>query len=170
MNQTVRKAINRQINMELSASYTYLAMSAYCQSKNFMGCARWLRIQSVEEYGHAMRLFDFLLDRGVSVELKAISEPSGKYSSVAAVFETALEQEMEVSKQIDALYELAFKEKAFAALAQLNWFLTEQVEEEKTAREIVAKFELIGKDAASLLDLDRDLGERAGGGGKGDED
>jgi ferritin len=170
MNQTVRKAINRQINMELSASYTYLAMSAYCQSKNFPGFARWLRIQSVEEYGHAMRLFDFLLDRGVPVDLKAIGEPSAKFNSVAAVFETALEQEMEVSKQIDALYELAFKEKAFAALAQLNWFLTEQVEEEKTAREIVAKLELIGKDAASLLDLDRELGSRATVDGKHDED
>jgi ferritin len=163
MNQTVLEAIQRQINMELSASYSYLAMSAFCQSQNFPGFAKWLRIQSTEEYGHGMRLFDFLLDRGVRVDLKSIAEPSAKFSSPAAVFEAALAQELEVSRQIDALYELAFKEKAFVALAQLQWFLTEQVEEEKTAREIVAKFKLIGNDGPSLLDLDRELGSRSAG-------
>lgn len=164
MNQTVLEAINRQINAELSASYSYLAMSAYCQNLNFPGFATWLRIQSTEEYGHAMRLFDFLLDRGAPVELKAIVKPAAEFSSVAAVFETALAQELEVSKQIDALYELAFREKTFAVTAQLQWFLTEQVEEEKTAREIVAKFKLIGNDGPSLLDLDRELGARAAAG------
>ena len=169
MNKTVLEAIHRQINMELSASYSYLAMSAYCQEHNFPGFAKWLRIQSTEEYGHAMRLFDFLLDRGVRVDLKAIAEPSAKFSSPAAVFEAALAQELEVSRQIDALYELAFKEKAFVALAQLQWFLNEQVEEEKTSREIVAKFKLIGNDAPSLLDLDRELGSRTPGGAAGGE-
>ena len=167
MTQTVLDAINRQINTELSASYTYLAMSGYCQHQHFPGFASWLRVQSTEEYAHAMRLFDFLLDRGAPVELKAITQPLSEYPSVANVFETALRQELEVSKQIDSLYELAFHEKAFAAMAQLQWFITEQVEEEKTAREIVAKFKLIGNDAASLLDLDRDLGARAPAGGKG---
>ena len=161
MNQTVLEAINRQINAELSASYSYLAMSAYCRHLNFPGFANWLRIQSTEEYGHAMRLLDFLLDRGAPAELKAIVKPASEFSSVAAVFETALTQELEVSKQIDALYELAFREKTFAAMAQLQWFLTEQVEEEKAAREIVAKFKLIGNDGPSLLDLDRELGARA---------
>jgi ferritin len=76
------------------------------------------------------------------------------------VFEKALEQEQDVSKQIDSLYEIAFKEKAFAAVAELQWFLTEQVEEEKQGREIVAKFKLIGSDPASILDMDRELGSR----------
>ena len=84
-----------------------------------------------------------------------------KFDSIAAVFEAALTQEQEVSGQIDALYELAFKEKAFAATVELQWFLTEQVEEEKSAREIVAKFRLVGNDPASLLDLDRELGARS---------
>ncbi len=165
--ETVQDAINEQINNELSASYSYLAMSAYCERQNFLGCAKWLRIQSQEEYGHGMRLLDFLLARAGTVKLKSITEPSGKYKSIAAVFEEALEQEQTVSTKIDKLYELALKEKAFAVLVQLQWFISEQVEEEKTAREIVAKFRLVKDDPSALLDLDRDLGSRAPGGAGG---
>ena len=161
MNPRVLEAINRQINSELSASYSYLAMSAYCECQKFTGAARWLRLQSQEEHMHAMKLFDFVLARDRTVELLAIERPKADYSSVAEVFERALAQEQEVSRQIDNLYETAFNEKAFAAVAELQWFLTEQVEEEKTAREIVAKFKMVGNDAASLLDLDRDLGSRS---------
>jgi len=163
MNARVVQAINRQINMELSASYAYLAMSAYCERQKFMGAARWLRLQSHEENMHAMKLFDFILARDEDVELQAIERPRMAFNKVADVFERALEQEEEVSRQIDALYETAFTEKAFAAVAELQWFLTEQVEEEKTAREIVAKFKMVGDDPASLLDLDRELGSRSGG-------
>jgi ferritin len=161
MNPRVLEAINRQINSELSASYAYLAMSAYCECQKFTGAARWLRLQSQEEHMHAMKLFDFVLARDRSVELLAIDRPKADFRSVAEVFERALEQEQEVSRQIDTLYETAFTEKAFAAVAELQWFLTEQVEEEKTAREIVAKFKMVGNDAASLLDLDRELGARS---------
>jgi ferritin len=110
---------------------------------------------------HAMKLLDFVLARDHKVELAAIEEPRQEFKSVADVFERALQQEQEVSRQIDALYETAFTEKAFAAVAELQWFLTEQVEEEKTAREIVAKFQMVGNDPASLLDLDRELGSRS---------
>jgi len=161
MNPRVLEAINRQINSELSASYAYLAMSAYCECQKFTGAARWLRLQSQEEHMHAMKLFDFVLARDRSVDLLAIDRPKTDFRSVAEVFERALEQEQEVSRQIDNLYETAFNEKAFAAVAELQWFLTEQVEEEKTAREIVAKFKMVGNDAASLLDLDRELGARS---------
>lgn len=160
MSQSVQDALNRQINSELSASYAYLAMSAYCENRNFPGCAHWLRIQSVEEHAHALRLLDFLLARNGKADLKGVSGQATEYPSIAAVFETALKQEVEVSGQIDALYELAFKEKSFAELAELNWFLTEQVEEEKIARQIVAKFQLVGNDPASLLEMDRELGSR----------
>ena len=107
-----------------------------------------------------MKLFDFILARNAKVELKPLTEPRQEFGTLAEVFERALEQEQEVSRQIDALYETAFKEKAFAAVAELQWFLTEQVEEEKTGREIVAKFKLIGNDPASILDMDRELGAR----------
>ena len=139
MNAPVVEAINRQINSELSASYSYLAMSAWCERQKFTGAARWLRLQSQEEYLHAMKLFDFILARDAGVELKPLAEPRQAFDSLADVFERALAQEQEVSGQIDALYETAFKEKAFAAVAELQWFLTEQVEEEKVGREIVAQ-------------------------------
>ena len=160
MHESVVEAINRQINSELSASYSYLAMSAWCERQKFTGAARWLRVQSQEEHMHAMKLFDFVLARDHAVDLKPLEKPRQKFSSLADVFEKALAQEQEVSRQIDALYETAFKEKAFAAVAELQWFLTEQVEEEKTGREIVAKFKLIGSDPASILDMDRELGTR----------
>lgn len=163
MNPRVLEAINRQINSELSASYAYLAMSAFCECQKFTGCARWLRAQSQEENMHAMKLFDFVLARDRSVELLAIERPNVAFKNVAEVFNRALEQEQEVSRQIDSLYEIAFQEKAFAAVAELQWFLTEQVEEEKTAREIVAKFRMVGDDGAALLDLDRELGSRTAG-------
>ena len=162
MNAPVVDAINRQINSELSASYSYLAMSAWCERQKFTGAARWLRLQSQEEYLHAMKLLDFMLARDEKVQLKPLAEPRQSFKSLADVFERALEQEQEVSKQIDSLYEIAFKEKAFAAVAELQWFLTEQVEEEKQGREIVAKFRLIGSDPSSILDMDRELGSRTG--------
>jgi ferritin len=136
-------------------------MSAYCEHENFTGCAKWLRLQSQEEHGHAMRLFDFLLARDGKVALKAISEPTMKFKSLTNVFEAALEQEQGTTAEIDLLYELTLKEKAFSALVELQWFITEQVEEEKSSREIVAKFHLTKDDPAALLDLDRELGRRA---------
>ncbi len=160
MTKAVLKGINRQISAELSAAYAYLAMSAWCESQNFKGSAKWLRIQSQEEHTHAMKLFDFVLARGGSVELMAIEKPAGTFRAIVDVFEAALKQEQAVSRQIDQLYELAFKEKVFAAMAELQWFITEQVEEEKTAREIVGKFRMVKDDPASLLDLDRELGAR----------
>ena len=161
MNQRVVEAINRQINSELSASYSYLAMSAWCERQKFVGAGRWLRLQSQEEYMHAMKLLDFLLARDCGVELRAIQAPHSPYASLLDVFSRALEQEETVSQQIDSLYEIAFTEKAFAAVAELQWFLTEQVEEEKTGREIVAKLKMVGNDPASLLDMDRELGARS---------
>jgi ferritin len=162
MHNRVVEAINQQINSELSASYSYLSMSAWCESQKFTGAARWLRLQSQEEYLHAMKLFDFVLARGEQVTLKPIDEPRQSYASLLDVFQRALDQERHVSTQIDTLYETAFQEKAFAAVAELQWFLTEQVEEEKTGREIVAKLEMIGSDPASILDMDRELGGRSG--------
>jgi ferritin len=160
LSQVMQDAINAQINNELFASYSYLSMSAWCEHQQFTGCAQWMRIQSEEERTHALKLQDFLLARNGRVILQPIAQPSVDFDSVPAVFAQALAQEQEVTKQIDKLYELAFHEKAFAALVELEWFITEQVEEEKTAREIVHKFHLVQDDPASLLDLDRTLGER----------
>lgn len=163
LSKIVQDALNDQINTELSSSYNYLAMSAFCERRNFLGCAHWLEVQSREEYGHGMKIFKFQQDRNATVVLKEIAAPRGDFSSVVEVFEQALEQEIQVSERINALYELAFKEKAFAALVELQWFITEQVEEERTAREIVAKFHLCKDEPSAMLDLDRELGGRTGG-------
>ncbi len=165
MTSKVLDAINRQIAAEFAASFSYLAMAAWCEHHKFMGAGRWLRLQSQEEHGHAMKLFDFVLARNHEATVAAIEQPKSDFKSILEVFERALAQEQGVSKQIDALYELAFKEKVFAAMAELQWFITEQVEEEKTVREIVAKFQMVKNDPASLLDLDRELGARQIGAG-----
>ena len=160
MNATVLDAINKQVSNEFSASFSYLAMAAWCEHHNFLGAGAWFRAQSAEEHTHGTRLFNFVLARNYQATLQAIPAPAAKFDSLVAVFEHALKQEQGVSQQIDALYELAFKEKVFAAMAELQWFVTEQVEEEKTMREIVAKLKMVGHDAASLLELDRELGSR----------
>jgi ferritin len=160
LNEAMQDAINEQINNELFAMYSYLSMSAYCEHKQFRGCARWMRLQSQEEYAHAMRLYDFLIARQGRVKLRPIGQPQLDYGSVPEVFQTALAQEQTVTGQINSLYEMAFQQKAFAALVELEWFINEQVEEEKTARDIVAKFQLVRDDPAALLDLDRELGSR----------
>ncbi len=161
MNATVFSAINDQINSEFKASYTYLAMAAYCETQKFLGAAKWLRLQSEEERLHAMKLFNFVLARDGAVELQTIDQPKIAFESLGAVFEQALEHEQKVTVQINSLYELCFKEKAFAEMTELQWFLTEQVEEEKSAREIVAKFRLVKNDPAAVLDMDRELGSRS---------
>jgi len=160
LNDVVQEAINEQINNELFAMYSYLSMSAYCEHKQLRGCARWMRLQSQEEYSHALRLYDFMIVRQGRVKLKPIAQPEFEFASVPDVFRMALAQEEKVTDQINALYELAFNQKAFAALVELEWFINEQVEEEKTARDIVYKFQLVKDDPAALLDLDRELGAR----------
>ena len=160
LNEVVQEAINDQINNELFSMYSYLSMSAYCEHKQMRGCAHWMRLQSQEEYVHAMRLYDFLIVRQGRVKLRPIAQPEIDFASVPEVFQKALAQEQTITQQINSLYEMAFNEKAFAALVELEWFINEQVEEEKTARDIVYKFQLVKDDPAALLDLDRELSAR----------
>ncbi len=160
LSPAMQDAVNEQINNELYSSYSYLSMSAYLEHEQFRGCAKWMRMQSGEEYTHAMRLYDFLIDRQCRVVLRPIAAPPVEFDSVTQVFEKALAQEQTVTQQINSLWELAFNEKQFAALVELEWFIQEQVEEEKTAREIVHKFQMVKSDPAAILDLDRELGAR----------
>ncbi|MFV1966449.1 MAG: ferritin [Pirellulaceae bacterium] len=159
--QVVQDALSEQINMELCASYNYLAMSAYCKSQNFHGFGNWLAVQSQEEYGHSMKLYDFMMARNCQTDLREIPKPQAAFDSLLSVFEAALGQERKVSERIDALYELAFQEKAFAALVELQWFITEQVEEERTFTDVVAKLKMVGDDPSALIDLDREMGSRS---------
>jgi ferritin len=157
----VYEAINDQVNNELSASHSYLAMSGVCEEINFPGAARWFRLQSEEERGHALRLFDFIHNRNFGVTLRKITVETTRATTLLEIFQGALTQEEQVSQQIDTLYELAMREKDFAAVVELQWFVTEQVEEEKAARDIIARLEIAGNDASALLEIDRELGSRA---------
>lgn len=162
MSAKVYEAINDQVNNELSASHSYLAMSGVCEELNFPGAAHWFRVQSEEERGHALRLFDFIHARNHGVSLRKIQAETTHATTLLDVFRASLQQEEQVSTQIDALYELAMKEKDFAAVVEMQWFVTEQVEEEKSARDIIAKLEMAGNDARALLEIDRELSARAG--------
>ncbi len=160
LTKTIQDALNRQLHDELSAAYSYLAMSAYCTAQNLNGFAHWLRIQAREEAGHAMRLYDFVQDRGGRVTLDAVDRPPADYQSALDVAEQALRHEQRVSTAINDLYGLTVQEKDWASQAFLQWFVTEQVEEEKTATQLVETLRMIGNDRAGLVMLDRELGTR----------
>ena len=138
LSKKIQAALTDQINTEFYAAYLYLAMAAHFEEQNYEGFAQWFRMQAKEEEGHAMKLFDFMIARGGHVDLKAPAAPTQTFGTVVDVFTKVLAQEQGVTAPIDALYELAFKEKAYAATVELQWFLMEQVEEEKSAREILA--------------------------------
>ncbi len=161
----VYEAINEQVNNELAASHSYLALSGICEELNFPGAAHWFRVQSEEERGHALRMFDFVHARNHGVTLGALPFEAVAAASLLDVFRASLAQEERVTAQINALYDLAMREKDFAAVVEMQWFVTEQVEEEKSARDIIARLEMAGMDARALLEIDRELGARAGAGG-----
>ena len=143
INKPMQDAMNDQINKELYSSYLYLSMAAYFEDKNLLGFARWMRIQEAEEREHAMKFYDFILERGGKVTLKTIDAPKTEWKSTLEVAEEVAAHEAKVTASIYALYELALKEKDYPAQVMLQWFITEQVEEEKNAAEIVANLKLI---------------------------
>jgi ferritin len=162
LNATLASTLNDQISKEFYASYLYLAMSAWFAERNLDGFAKWMRIQADEERGHGLRLYDFILDRGGRVNLGPIEEPPAKWKSVVEVFEAAKKHEQLVSGSINALYAEAVSEKDYPTQVMLQWFITEQVEEERTSTAIVDRVRLVRDNEAGLLFLDRELGQRVG--------
>lgn len=158
--KAMQDATNEQINKELYSSYLYLSMAAYFENKNLAGFAHWMRIQEAEEREHAMKLYDFVLERGGQVELKAIAAPPLTWNSNLELFRAVAEHEAEVTASIHALYELALAEKDYPAQIMLQWFINEQVEEEKNAAEVVANLELIEERGTAVLMLDHNLAKR----------
>ncbi len=158
--QKVQGAINEQIKNELYSAYLYLAMAAHFEAQSLGGLASWMRVQAKEEVTHGMKLFDYLNDRGGRVELQAIAAPPATFESPLAIFRLAYQHEQEVTASIHRLYALAAEENDYATQTVLTWFVNEQVEEEKTAADIVARLEMVGENRASLLMLDHALGHR----------
>ena len=160
LNPELEAALNDQLGGELYSSHLYLSMSAYCESVNMPGAAHWFRIQAEEEREHAMKFYAHIVDRGGRVSLGAIEAPPTDFGSVLGSFERALQAERDVSAAIDRLYAMAVARGDYAAQAFLQWFVTEQVEEEKQADEMVRTLSAIGTDQATLFIVDRELGAR----------
>ena len=160
LTKKVEAAMNAQLAVELQSAYVYLAMSAYCETESLPGFAHWLRGQAQEELDHAMRFYGFITDRGARVHLEALDKPSESYSSALEVFEKALEHERSVTGSIADLYGLVVDERDYAAQAWLDWFATEQVEEEKTVGQIVDSLRRVGERGDALFLLDKELGAR----------
>ena len=163
LSRTVQEAMNEQIKNEFYSAYQYLSMAAYCESANLPGFARWMRMQAREEVEHAMKFYDFILDRGGRVLLQALDQPVADFGSPLEIFEQALEHEQRVTAMINDLYGLAVKENDYASQTFLQWFVTEQVEEEKNAGDVVETLKMIGDKSEALFLLDRELGQRENG-------
>ncbi|MBC7109727.1 MAG: ferritin [Archaeoglobi archaeon] len=160
MNEKVLNALNRQINAELYSAYLYLSMAAYFGFEGLKGFANWMRVQAQEELMHAMKIFDYVNERGGRVKLEAIEAPPSEWRNPLEVFESVLSHEKKVTSMINGLVELSMEEKDHATYNFLQWFVAEQVEEEASADEIRRQLELIGDDRRALLMIDRELAQR----------
>lgn len=158
--ERVSEAINSQIAKEMYSSNLYLAMSAYFKSINLNGFANWMRVQAQEESFHAMRFFDYLIDRGGNLQLLPIEAPPVKWDNPLACFKAALAHEQLVTASINEIADISMQEKDFAASTFLNWFINEQVEEEATAGEIVDRLTMAQNSAGALFMLDTELKAR----------
>ena len=163
MSKTMQDALNEQMKQEFYSSYLYLSMSAFCDRANLPGLARWMRAQAQEETEHAMRIFDHILDRGGKVELQELGRPPADFTSPREVFDQAHKHEQQVTASINQVYGLAVDERDFASRVFLDWFVQEQVEEEKTSGLLAEQLRMVGEDRPGLLMLDRELGQRKSG-------
>ncbi|HVF53427.1 MAG TPA: ferritin [Actinomycetota bacterium] len=162
LSKGLQEAMNKHLNKELYSAYTYLAMGAYFEDANFPGFAAWMKEQASEEYVHAMKFWEHIYDTGGSVTLLAIDAPRTEYTSPLDAFQQALASEKEVTTAIHDLYGHAVEEKDYPSQVFLQWFITEQVEEEKMATQIVEQLRMAGDSPATLLLIDREMGSRGG--------
>ena len=160
LGKTIQDAMNEQIKHEFHSAYVYLSMTAYCEAANLPGFAHWMRLQAAEEVEHALKFFNFINDRSGRVQLQAIDQPPVEFASPLDVFEQALAHEQHITGLINRIYGLAVQEQDYASQAFLQWFVTEQVEEEKNASDVVERLKLAGDSKHALLMLDTELGAR----------
>ncbi|MBU1626476.1 ferritin [bacterium] len=156
----LQDALNEQVNAELYSAYLYFSMEAYFHSINLKGFANWMRCQTQEEMVHAMKFYEFIKDRGGRITLKTIEGPQTEWKSPIDVFQEVYKHEQKVTDLINKLVDLSLKESDHATNTFLQWFVTEQVEEEAAADEVVQKLKLIGKDGSGLFMMDQELGQR----------
>jgi len=162
ISKAVEDAINEQIKKEFYSAYLYLSMSAHFEEHNLGGFAHWMRVQVKEEQAHGLKFIDYLHERGGTVKLQAIDQPPAEWQSALELFNQVLEHEQFVTASIHKLYELALEENDYATQVMLQWFITEQVEEEKNATQIIENLKLIDAHGTAVLMLDHQLSKRGG--------
>jgi ferritin len=160
ISKNMEDALNEQINAEIYSAYLYLSMESYFRSLNLSGFASWMRVQVQEEMTHAMKIYGYVDERGGRILLKSIAAPQTEWKSPLAVFEATYKHEQKVTGLINDLVNLAIKEKDHAANAFLQWFVSEQVEEEASADKLVQQMKMIKDAPGGMLMLDRELGRR----------
>ena len=164
MNEKIETAFNNQTTAEFDSAYLYLSMSAWFDAQSLVGMASWMRLQAQEEQVHALKFYDFILERGGRVKLGAMPAPHAEWDSPLAAFEEAYAHEQKVTGLIHDLVDLSHTERDHASDVFLQWFVTEQVEEEATVQHIVDRLRMIGDNLPALLMMDSELGSRGGGG------
>lgn len=160
LSEKMTAALNSQVNWELFSSYLYLSMNSWFESIGLPGCATWMRAQVQEELYHAIKIYDYINERGGKATMQAIAQPRTDWDTPLEVFEEVLKHEEKVTSLINDLVNLALEEKDHASHIFLQWFVSEQVEEEATAGDVLGKFRLIGDDKSGLFALDQELGRR----------
>lgn len=160
ISEKMEKALNDQVNAEIASAYLYASMSAWLEAQDLSGCAKWMKKQAEEEMEHAEKIYDYVYDRGGKIVYGTLEAPQSEWNKVPELFEHVLEHEQKVTGMIYDLVALADELKDYSTKNMLSWFLTEQVEEEKSANDILAKFKLMGSSGIALNHIDKDLAER----------
>ena len=156
----MKEALNKQINGEIYSAYLYLSMSAYSEYSGLKGVANWFMVQYKEEMEHAMKIYSYINNQGGQVKLMAVDQPPTEFESPLDMFEKTLKHEKSVTKRINDLVNLAIEEKDHATQIFLQWFVTEQVEEEANDSDIISKLKLAGTEGNALLMIDKELATR----------
>ncbi len=156
----VEQYLNKQINAEFFSAYLYLSMGAYLNEISLFGFANWMRMQYEEEKFHAMKMLDYLLDRGGKLELKSIAKPKHKWKNIIDVFEDVLAHEQQITQSINELVSLSMDQRDHATVNFLQWFVDEQVEEEANVSDLLAQLKLVGGKGSGLFMLDREAAQR----------
>jgi len=160
LSKKMEEALNKQLNNELYSAYLYLSMSSYSTYIGLKGFANWFMVQYQEEMAHALKFYKYILDQGSQVKLMAIAQPMTEFKSPLDMFEKTLQHEKFVTKSINDLVDLAISEKDHATNIFLQWYVTEQIEEESNDHEIISKLKLVGEEGPALLMLDKELATR----------
>ncbi|NOR60841.1 MAG: ferritin [Methanosarcinales archaeon] len=160
LSENMTDALNNQLNKEIYSAYLYMSMSAYSSYSGLKGFANWFMVQYQEEMAHAMKIYDYIDSQGQQVKLMAINQPPAEFESSLDMFEKTLKHEQFVTKSINDLVDIAISEKDHATNIFLQWFVTEQIEEEGNDNDIISRLRIVGEDGNGLLMVDKELSAR----------